>query len=56
MIPEHQQINLIAGQHCQYFIVSQPENAIYDNQQIDPLAVRHSPYMNVLELEKRIIE
>ena len=37
-IPEHQQIKFIAGQHCPYFIVSNPENAIPEHQKIDPLA------------------
>ena len=30
------------------------ENAIPDNQQIEPIAVIHIPYLNVLQLENRI--
>ena len=55
-IPEHQQIDPLAGWYCPYLYVSQTENAIPDNQQIESLAVRHSPYLNVLQLENRILE
>ncbi len=34
---EHQQINLIAGQNCLYFKVSQRENAVPEQEQIVPL-------------------
>ncbi len=55
-IPEHQEIDPLAGWYCSYLNVSQNENAIPDNQQIDSLAVPQSPYLNVLQLENRIPE
>ena len=52
VILKHQQINLIAGQHCQYFNVKQPKYAIPDIKLIDTLEVRQIPYLNDLQLEK----
>ena len=53
-IPEHQQINLISGQHCPYFDVSHPENAIPEHQQIDPLAGWYCSYLKILQPENAI--
>ncbi len=42
-----------AGWYCSYLNVSQPENAIPDNHQIDPLAVWHKLYLNLFAAWKQ---
>ena len=53
-IPEHQQINLIAGQHCIYFKVSYPENLIPERHQIDPVAGWYCSYQKDSQPENAI--
>ena len=44
--PEYRQIDPLAGRHCPYLKVSQPENTISEHQQIVPRYGRHCAYLN----------
>ena len=45
-----------AESHSPYLTVFQPEYAIPENQQIDPVTGRHCPYLNVSQTENAISE